>query len=141
VDESYADKFALETLIGTLSGLFAMLAILISCLGLFGLAAYMAEQRTKEIGIRKVLGASIGQVWILLSREFVVLVGISCVLAAAISWYFMQGWLMRYTYRIDIGWSVFLLSSALALVITVLTISTQSVRAAKAKVVKSLRAE
>ncbi|HTR31741.1 MAG TPA: ABC transporter permease [Puia sp.] len=141
VDESYADKFTLETLIGTLSGLFAILAILISCLGLFGLAAYMAEQRTREIGIRKVLGASMGQVWVLLSREFVVLVGISCVFAAAISWYFMSGWLIRYAYRIDIGWSVFLLSSAMALVITVLTVSTQSVRAARAKVVRNLRSE
>lgn len=141
VNESYAAKFTLETLIGMLSGLFAMLAILISCLGLFGLAAYMAEQRTREIGIRKVLGASVGQVWVLLSREFVVLVGISCVLAAAISWYFMQEWLLKYTYRISIGYGVFLLSSGLALVITVLTISTQSVRAAASKPVRSLRAE
>ena len=141
VNESYEDKFTLESLIGTLSGLFAILAIFISCLGLFGLAAYMAEQRTREIGIRKVLGASMGQVWVLLSREFVALVGISCVLAAAISWYFMSGWLIRYAYHIDIGWSVFVLSSVLALVITILTISTQSVRAAKAKVVKSLRSE
>jgi putative ABC transport system permease protein len=141
VNESYADKFSADTLIGTLSGLFAILAILISCLGLFGLAAYMAEQRTKEIGIRKVLGASVGQVWVLLSREFVILVGISCVLAAAISGYFMQEWLIRYTYRISIGVGVFLLSSGLALVITVLTISTHSVRAAVSKPAKSLRAE
>jgi putative ABC transport system permease protein len=141
VDESYAAKFTLETLIGTLSGLFAILAILISCLGLFGLAAYMAEQRTREIGIRKVLGASVGQVWVLLSREFVILVGISCVLAAAISWYLMDEWLIKYTYRIDIWFGVFLLSSGLALVITVLTISTQSVRAAMSKPARSLRAE
>ncbi|HET6253402.1 MAG TPA: ABC transporter permease [Puia sp.] len=141
VTDSYAGKFALVTLIGTLSGLFAILAVLISCLGLFGLAAYMAEQRTKEIGIRKVLGASVGQVWVLLSREYLILVGISCAIAAALSWYFMQGWLLRYKYRIDIGYGVFLLSSGLALAITVLTISTQSVRAAMTKPVTSLRSE
>jgi putative ABC transport system permease protein len=141
VDDSFRDKFTLETLIGTLSGLFAILAILISCLGLFGLAAYMAEQRTKEIGIRKVLGANAGQVWVLLSREFVVLVGVSCVFAAAFSWYFMQGWLAKYTYRIELGWGVFVAASGLAMVITLVTISTQSVRAARGKVVRSLRAE
>ena len=141
VDASYAAKFTLETLIGTLSGLFALLAVLISCLGLFGLAAYMAEQRTKEIGIRKVLGASVGQVWVLLSREFILLVGISCVIAAAASGYFMQEWLLKYTYRISIGYGVFLFSSALALVITVLTISGQAIRAAMSKPAKSLRAE
>ena len=141
VDESYAEKFGFERLVGTLSGLFSILAIVISCLGLFGLAAYMAEQRRKEIGIRKVLGASVGQVWVMLSREFVVLVAISCVLATGLSWYFMQDWLLRYPYRITIGWGVFGLSSGLALVITMLTISSQSIRAAVGKPVNSLRAE
>ena len=88
-DESYAGKFNLETLIGKLAGLFAAFAIFISCLGLFGLAAYMAEQRNKEIGIRKVLGASVSQVWLLLSKDFIVLVLISCVIATPLALYFL----------------------------------------------------
>ena len=92
VDETYASKFELETLIGKLSGLFAALAILISCLGLFGLAAYTAEQRTKEIGIRKALGASVSQVWVLLSKDFIVLVIISCIIASPVAFYFLQNW-------------------------------------------------
>jgi ABC-type antimicrobial peptide transport system permease subunit len=141
VDDAYASKFSLETLIGTLSGLFAALAILISGLGLFGLAAYMAEQRTKEIGIRKVLGASVGQVWILLSREFVVLVIISCVIASPLSYYSLHDWLLKYPYRITIGPGVFIVAALVAILITILTISWQAIRAAIANPVKSLRAE
>src|SRR5690606_27696567 len=89
-DESYAAKFRQEVLIGKLSGIFAGLAIFISCLGLFGLAAYIAEQRTKEIGIRKVLGATISQVWLMLSKDFILLVLISCVIASPLAYYFLQ---------------------------------------------------
>jgi hypothetical protein len=141
VDESYAAKFQMETLIGKLAGLFAALAIFISCLGLFGLAAYMAEQRTKEIGIRKVLGASISQVWLLLSKEFIVLVLISCVIASPVAFYFLQHWLLQYDYRITIAPVVFVVAGIAALIITVITISFQAIKAAVANPVESLRTE
>ncbi len=141
VDEEYNHKFNLEVLVGRLAGVFAGLAIFISCLGLFGLAAYVAEQRTREIGIRKVLGASISQVWLLLSRDFILLVLISCVIASPIALYFLTGWLRKYDYRISIGPGVFVLSAALALLITLMTVSFQSVKAALMKPVKSLRSE
>jgi ABC-type antimicrobial peptide transport system permease subunit len=141
VDENYAQKFDLETLIGKLAGIFAVLAVFISCLGLFGLAAYTAEQRTKEIGIRKVLGASVPQVWLMLSRDFIVLILISCILASAIAFYFLQAWLLNYDYRITIGPGVFILSSLMALMITLITISFQAVKAAWMNPVKSLRSE
>jgi putative ABC transport system permease protein len=140
-DENYAQKFKLEILIGKLSGVFAALAIFISCLGLFGLAAYVAEQRTKEIGIRKVLGASTSQVWMLLSKDFVVLVLISCVVASPLANYFLQDWLQKYEYRIDIGYSVFIVAAVMALAITLVTISFQAIKAAMANPVKSLRSE
>ncbi|MFD0750979.1 ABC transporter permease [Mucilaginibacter calamicampi] len=140
-DETYAQKFNLEMLIGKLAGVFATLAIFISCLGLFGLAAYIAEQRTKEIGIRKVLGASIAQVWLLLSTDFVLLVLISCVLASPVAYYFLHGWLIKYQYRITIGPGVFVATAGAAMLITVLTISFQSIKAALANPVKSLRNE
>lgn len=141
VDESYATKFNLEILVGKLAGLFAALAIFISCLGLFGLAAYMAEQRTKEIGIRKVLGASISQVWLLLSKEFILLVVISCAIASPVAFYFLHNWLQRYPYRIGIGPSVFILAGVMAIGITIITISFQAIKAATANPVKSLRSE
>jgi putative ABC transport system permease protein len=141
VDESYAEKFTLETLIGRLSALFAGLAIFISCLGLFGLAAYTAEQRTREIGIRKVLGASVSQLWLLLSKDFILLVLISVVVASPAAFYFLQGWLQKYTYRITIGPGVFLAAAAMALLITVLTISFQAIKGALANPTRSLRSE
>jgi len=141
VNESYASKFDLETLIGKLAGLFAALAIFISCLGLFGLAAYMAEQRTKEIGIRKVLGASVSQVWLLLSKDFIVLVIISCVIASPVAFYFLQNWLQKYDYRITISPFVFIMAGIAAIVITIITISFQAIKAAIANPVKSLRTE
>ncbi|HMI01344.1 MAG TPA: FtsX-like permease family protein, partial [Pedobacter sp.] len=141
VDDSYASKFSLENLIGKLEGLFATLAILISCLGLFGLAAHMAEQRTKEIGIRKVLGASVSQVWFLLSKDFIVLVLISCVIASPVAMYFLQEWLLKYEYRISIGPLVFILAALAAVVITLVTISFQAIRAAVSNPVKSLKME
>jgi putative ABC transport system permease protein len=141
VDDSYAAKFDFETLIGKLAGLFAALAIFISCLGLFGLAAYMAEQRTKEIGIRKVLGASVLQVWLLLSKEFIVLVIISCVIASPVAFYYLHDWLQQYDYRITISPFVFVIAVITAIVITLITISFQAIKAAIANPVNSLRAE
>jgi hypothetical protein len=141
VDEAFAQKFELETLIGRLSGIFAALAVFISCLGLFGLAAYVAEQRTKEIGIRKVLGASLSQVWVLLTKDFIVLVLISCVIAPPLAFYFLQNWLEQYYYRISIGPGVFIVSAVMAVIITVVTISFQAIKTAMMNPVKSLRTE
>ncbi|HEX5153736.1 MAG TPA: ABC transporter permease [Parafilimonas sp.] len=140
-DESYAAKFDFQTLLGKLAGLFAALAIFISCLGLFGLAAYMAEQRTKEIGIRKVLGASVAQVWLLLSKEFIVLVLISCVIASPVAFYYLHNWLQQYDYRITISPFVFVIAGIAAVLITIITISFQAIKAAVANPVKSLRTE
>lgn len=140
-DTEYANKFNLEVLVGKLAALFAGLAIFISCLGLFGLAAYIAEQRTKEIGIRKVLGATISQVWLLLSKDFILLVLISSVIASPIALYFLQNWLQKYPYRINIGAGVFILAALMAIIITLLTISFQAIKAAIANPVKSLRTE
>jgi ABC-type antimicrobial peptide transport system permease subunit len=141
VDDEYNHKFNLEILVGKLAGVFAGLAIFISCLGLFGLAAYVAEQRTKEIGIRKVLGASISQVWLLLSRDFILLVMISCVIASPIALYFLGDWLRKYDYRIIIGPWVFVASATMAIAITLVTISFQAIKAALMNPVKSLRSE
>jgi putative ABC transport system permease protein len=141
VDERYAEKFNLETLVGKLSGIFAGLAIFISCLGLLGLAAYVAEQRNKEIGVRKVLGSSITQIWMLLSKDFILLVFISCLVATPLAYYFLQNWLSKYAYRIQIGPGVFIFASVIALLVTLVTISFQSVKAALANPVDSLRSE
>ncbi len=140
-DSEYAKKFSLDMLIGKLAGIFAAFAIFISCLGLFGLAAYVAEQRTKEIGIRKVLGATISQVWLLLSKDFIVLVLISCLIASPIALYFLQNWSQKYSYRIDIGAGVFFLAAVTTIIITIITISFQAIKAAIANPVKSLRTE
>lgn len=140
-DDSYAAKFKQEVLIGKLAGLFAAFAIFISCLGLFGLAAYMAEQRTKEIGIRKVLGASVSSVWLLLSKDFILLVFISCVIASPVAFYFLRNWLQQYDYRITINPFVFLMAGIGAIVITIVTISFQAIKAAIANPVKSLGTE
>ena len=141
VDEEFGNKFTAEERIGKLASYFAVLAIFISCLGLFGMASFVAEQRTKEIGIRKVLGASVVKLWQLLSKEFVLLVIISCVIAAPISWYYLDSWLTNYDYRIIIGWQVFVLATFGALIITLLTVSFQAIKAAFANPVKSLRNE
>jgi putative ABC transport system permease protein len=141
VDEEYSHKFKLEVLVGKLAGIFACLAILISCLGLFGLAAYVAERRTREIGILKVLGASVTQVWMLLSTDFLLLVAISCTIASPIALYFLRGWLQQYDYRISIGPGVFVLAAAMAVLITLLTVSFQAIKAALANPVKSIRTE
>lgn len=141
VDTEYDYKFSQETMVGKLAAIFAGLTILISCLGLFALAAYMASQRTREIGIRKVLGATVWQLWALLSKDFIVLVLISCLLASPIAWYFVNNWLQQYNYRVNMSPGVFLLAGGLALVITIGTISYQAIRAALTDPVKSLRTE
>ncbi len=141
VDQNYAAKFNLELLIGKLAGIFAVLAIFISCLGLFGLAAYIAEQRNKEIAIRKVLGASVSQVWLLLSGNFILMVLISCVIAAPLAFLFLKKWLNGYAYRITISPFVFLWAGLAAIVVTMATISFQAIRAAVANPVKSLKRE
>jgi putative ABC transport system permease protein len=140
-DDTFAATYATEVLIGKLAALVAVLAIFTSCLGLFGLAAYMAEQRNREIGIRKVLGASISQLWLLLSKEFIVLVVISCLIASPLAWYFLDRWLHSYANRIDIGAGVFVVATVMAILITVVTISFQSIRAATMNPTKSLRTE
>jgi len=141
VDEQYDQKFSEEELIGKLAGVFAGLAIFISCLGLFGLAAFVAEQRTKEIGIRKVLGASISQVWLLLSKDFILLVLLSCLIASPLALYFLQKWLQKYDYHITIGPGVFIVSAIAAMIITLLTVSFQSIKAAVANPIKALKTE
>jgi ABC-type antimicrobial peptide transport system permease subunit len=141
VDEDFARKFGDEERIGKLASVFAILAIFISCLGLFGLASFVAEQRTKEIGIRKVVGATVFNLWTLLSKDFVLLVIIACMIAMPLAWYGMSQWLQSYDYRTNMDWWIFALAILGALVITILTVSFQAVRAALANPVKSLRTE
>lgn len=141
VDAEYAKKFDNEKTQGKLAALFAGLTIFISCLGLFGLATYMAENRIKEIGVRKVLGASITGIAALLSKDFVKLVIISFFLAAPLAWWGMHKWLEGYTYRVGIAWWVFALAGLLSVIIALFTVSFQAIKAAVANPVKSLRAE
>ncbi|MBA4850724.1 ABC transporter permease [Emticicia sp. BO119] len=138
VDQEYAHKFANEERIGKLAYLFSVLAILISCFGLFGLASFMAEQRTKEIGIRKVLGASVINLTGLLSKDFVQLVIVSFFIATPIAYFFLDNWLQKYTYRTALSWWIFAFSGVGALVVTLLTVSYQSIKAALRNPVKSL---
>ncbi len=140
-DEDYARKFAEEERVGSLATVFAVLAIFISCLGLFGLASFMAEQRTKEIGVRKVLGASVFSLWRLLCKDFVILVSISLLIAIPVAYWFMFNWLLNYQYKTDLSWWIFAVTGAGALVITLCTISLQSIKAATENPVNSLRAE
>lgn len=140
-DDQFNDMFVNETLMQQLSRLFAALAIIISCLGLFGLAAYTAERRTKEIGIRKVLGASVTGITRLLSADFLKLVGIAALIAFPVAWYTMDQWLEKYPYRVTIHYWVFALAGLAAMMIALLTISFQSIRAALMNPVKSLKAE
>lgn len=141
VDKEFANKFKAEQQISKLATLFAFLAIFISCLGLFGLASFVAEQRTKEIGIRKVLGASVANLWQMLSKDFVVLIIISSLIAAPIAYYFMDNWLQKYNYRTQISGWVFILTAFGALAITLLTVSYQAIKAALVNPVKSLKSE
>jgi putative ABC transport system permease protein len=141
IDEDYAKKFDNEQRIGRLAGFFAILAVFISCLGLFGMASFMSEQRTKEIGVRKVLGASVFNVWSLLTKDFVVLVIISFCIAVPIAWYGMHNWLQDYTYRTEISWWIFAVAGLASIIITLVTISFQSIKAAIANPVRVLRNE
>jgi putative ABC transport system permease protein len=141
VDEEYARNFDNEQRTKALAGLFAFLAIFISCLGLFGLSAYVAESRVKEIGVRKVLGASVLNITRLLSIDFIKLVFVSIIIASPLAWYAASRWLQDYTYRINIGWGIFLAAGALAIAIALATVSFQSIKAAIVNPVKSLRAE
>jgi putative ABC transport system permease protein len=141
IDQQYAEKFDDEQRIGNLATFFAGFAIFISCLGLFGLAAFVAEQRTKEIGIRKVLGASIINLWTMQSKDFITLVGISCLIATPLAWYILHQWIQQYEYRADISWWIFIVAATGAMVITLLTISYQAIKAALMNPVKSLRTE
>jgi ABC-type antimicrobial peptide transport system permease subunit len=141
VDVEYARKFSDEERVGKLASFFAVLAIFISCLGISGLASFVAEQRTKEIGVRKVMGASIFNLWSMLSKDFVLLVGISLLVAMPLAWWGMNNWLEKYQYRSDMAWWIFVASGAGALIITLLTVSYQSIKAAMANPVKSLRSE
>jgi putative ABC transport system permease protein len=141
VDEEFGRKFSDEERFGNLASFFTILAIFISCLGLFGLSSFVAEQRTKEIGIRKVLGASIADLWKMLSKDFVMLIIISLFIAAPIAYYFMKDWLEHYTYRTEISWWIFVLAGTGLMLITLLTVSYQAVKAAVANPVRSLRSE
>jgi putative ABC transport system permease protein len=141
VDEQYAKKFGDEQRVGNLAGIFATLAIFISCLGLFGLASFVAEQRTKEIGVRKILGATVFNLWQLLSKDFVVLVVISLLIATPVAYYLMHNWLQNYQYRTELSWWIFAAAAIGALMITLITVSFQSIKAALANPVKSLRSE
>ena len=141
VDDQFNKMFFAENLIGNLAKIFASLAIIISCLGLFGLAAYTAERRTKEIGIRKVLGAGVPGVAGLLSKDFLRLVAISCMVAFPVAWWMMNNWLRNYKYRIEISWWIFLIAGAVAILIALFTVSFQAIKAAIANPVKSLRTE
>lgn len=141
VDQVYAKKFDNEQRTGKLVSMFTLLTIFISCLGLFGLASYLAENRIKEIGVRKVLGASVQSIATLLSIDFLKLVLISIVLAVPVSWYFMSKWLEDFTYRITISWWTFALAGLLALLVALVTVSYQAVKAAIVNPIKSLRSE
>ncbi len=141
LDEAYDQLYKTETRTGSLFALFAGLAVFISCLGVFGLAAYTAERRTKEIGIRKVLGASVASLVGLLSKDFIQLVVLSLLLASPIAWYMMENWLANFAFRIEIGWGVFALAGLIAVGIALLTVSFQSIKVAVANPADSLRSE
>lgn len=141
LDENFNRLYAAEQRTGLLFNIFAGIAIFISCLGLFGLAAYTAQVRTKEIGVRKVLGASVGSVMQLLAKDFIKLVIVAIVIATPVAWYAMNRWLQDFAYKINIGWSIFAIAGLLAVIIALITISFQSVKAALANPVKSLRTE
>jgi len=141
VDAALDAEYRADRRLGQLIGLFSGLAIVIACLGLFGLAAYTAQQRTKEIGIRKALGASLGGLVVNLSKEFVALVGVAILMAVPLAYFGMQQWLQTFAYRIDVGLGTLVAAGAVALVIALLTVSTQTVRAARTDPAEALRSE
>ena len=141
VDETFAQQYKSESTVGTLANYFTILAIFISCLGLMGLIVFTSEQRTKEIGVRKVLGASVRSILFLLSRDFMVLVIISFIISTPLAFYLMSNWLQGYAYRIDIGWQIFVASGAASVLIAFITVNLQGLKAALANPVESLRSE
>jgi ABC-type antimicrobial peptide transport system permease subunit len=141
MDDAFAQKFGNEERVGKLGGVFASLAIFISCLGIFGLSSFTAEQRTKEIGIRKIHGASIFQLWRLMSKDFLWLVAISCIIASPIAYKLLSSWVSRYTYHIEVSWTIFFYAGLCTLIVTMITVSWHTVHAAKVNPVKSLRSE
>ena len=141
MEDAFNDTYVSEQRLGNIFVIFTVLSLLIACLGLFGLAAFNAEKRTKEIGIRKVLGASVGQISIKLTLDFLKLVGIAIIIAMPVGWYAMAKWLEDFSYRIDIPWWIFVLAAFLAVLISVFTVGFQSVKAAIVNPVKSLRTE
>ena len=141
VNEDYEKKFDNEERIGALASVFAILAIFISCLGLFGMASFMAEQRKKEIGVRKVLGATVFNLWRLLSKDFVKMVCVALLIATPLAYYFMHNWLQNYQYRTNLSWWIFAAAGVGALLITIITVSFQSIKAAITNPIKSLRTE
>ena len=141
LDEDFQKNYATETRLASIVGYFTVIAILISCLGLFGLAAFSAEQRTKEIGVRKALGASVTGIVALLSKDFLKLVVIAIVIASPIAWFVMNKWLQDFTYRISISWVVFAITTGIALAIAMFTISFQAIKSALTNPVSSLRSE
>jgi putative ABC transport system permease protein len=141
MDQDFYKNYQSDDRLESIVGYFTIIAILISCLGLFGLAAFSAEQRIKEIGVRKVLGASIGSIISLLSKDFLKLVGIAILIASPVAWFAMNKWLQDFAYRTNIGWQVFLSTAVIALCIALLTVSFQAIKAAVSNPVKSLRTE
>jgi putative ABC transport system permease protein len=141
LDENFAKLYAREERTQKIFSVFAILAIIIASLGLFGLSAFVIEQRTKEIGIRKVLGASVQNVLLLVSKEFLLLVGIAFLISIPVTWWAMHTWLQDFAYRINISWWVFAIAGIIAILIALLTVSFQAIKAAIANPVKSLRTE
>lgn len=140
-DDAYGQKFGAELRIGKLASIFTTLAIFISCLGVFGLSSFMAEQRTKEIGVRKVLGASLTQLWLLMSKDFMLLVVLSCIIAVPVAYWLVSSWLEGYYYRIDLPWWTFIAAAAGTILITLITVSWHTLHAATVNPVRSLRTE
>jgi ABC-type antimicrobial peptide transport system permease subunit len=140
-DDAYNAKFAYEERVGKLASVFAVLAIVISCLGLFGMAVFMTERRTKEIGIRKVVGASVFRLWKMMSAEFVIIVALSFLMATPLAWYALSRWIENFVYRTDISWEVFAVAGMGSLIVTLATVSFQLLKAANRSPVHSLKTE
>lgn len=141
LDASFEQMHIADKKMGEIFSVFSILAIFVACMGLFGLAAYTSEQKTKEIGVRKVLGASVSNIYLLLSREFLIWVALANIIAWPVAYYVMHKWLQNFAYRVVIGWEIFLVSAGAALAISVVTVSYQSIKAALANPIDSLRYE
>jgi ABC-type antimicrobial peptide transport system permease subunit len=141
LDDKIESFYKQENQLSNLYKIFAVIAIFLSCLGLYGLASFMAVQRIKEVGIRKVLGASVGGVVYLFSKEFIILITIAFIIASPVAWYFMNQWLQDYVYRINISWWIFIVGGISSIIIALITVSFQAIKAALANPVKSLRSE